>query len=70
MTLDQYKGTPIRPGAELSWADLFGADLSEANLSGANLFGANLFGADLSRAKYNDATIFPDWPKTFGMKKA
>ena len=43
-------GYEIKPGANLSGADLSGANLRGADLSGANLRGANLSGANLRGA--------------------
>jgi uncharacterized protein YjbI with pentapeptide repeats len=55
-------GYELKPGADLSkanlsWADLYKADLSGANLSWANLFGANLSGANLSGADLYQANL-------------
>ncbi len=51
------RGYAIKPGADLSWADLSGADLSRADLSGADLSGANLSRADLSGADLSGANL-------------
>ena len=52
----------IKPGTDLSGADLrdrnlYGADLTEVNLSGANLDGAYLFEADLRNADLSGARM-------------
>ena len=46
-------------GANLWLADLQGADLSDAQLQATKLKHADLQGANLTRAKYNDATVWP-----------
>jgi hypothetical protein len=46
----KINGYEIKPGADLSGANLRYADLRYADLSGANLYYANLSGADLSGA--------------------
>lgn len=47
-------------GANLTYARLNGVNLHGADLRGANLSMTNLDGADLKRARYNDATQWPD----------
>ena len=47
----------IRPGADLSNANLHGADLSNADLHGADLNGANLYGASLAGASLAGADL-------------
>ena len=54
MFINDYE---IKPGANLSEADLSGANLREANLSGANLSEANLRWARLNRITLCNATI-------------
>ena len=48
-------GYEIKPGANLSEADLRGSDLSGSDLSGANLRGADLRGANLREADLREA---------------
>ena len=50
-------GQHIRPGADLSGANLSGANLREANLSEADLSGATLSQADLNGANLSEADL-------------
>ena len=51
-------GYEIKPGVDLSEANLSGANLFGANLSGANLSGANLSGADFSVAYLYGVSLY------------
>ena len=51
-------GYEIKPGADLSEANLFKANLSDVNLSEADLIGANLFRANLRSANLSEANLF------------